>query len=90
VSRVALLDVKLLVALFDPDHVHHEAAHGWFAGARSGGWATCPLTENGLLTDPVQHGLFRGSRDAGGGSAASERVLRERTARLLARRGLAA
>ena len=26
VSRVALLDVNVLVALFDPDHVHHEAA----------------------------------------------------------------
>lgn len=48
-KRVALLDVNVLVALFDPDHVHHEAAHGWFAIGRSGGWATCPLTENGLV-----------------------------------------
>ncbi|MEJ2206616.1 MAG: PIN domain-containing protein [Gemmatimonadota bacterium] len=44
-----LLDVNVLVALFDPEHVHHEAAHRWFAGARSAGWATCPLTENGLV-----------------------------------------
>jgi uncharacterized protein len=49
VSRVALLDVNVLVALFDPDHVHHEAAHRWFADHRPLGWATCPLTENGLL-----------------------------------------
>ena len=48
-SRVALLDVNALVALFDPDHVHHEAAHEWFAANREGGWATCPLTENGLV-----------------------------------------
>jgi uncharacterized protein len=49
VSRVALLDVNVLVALFDPDHVHHEAAHDWLAANRSAGWATCPLTENGLV-----------------------------------------
>jgi hypothetical protein len=49
VSRVALLDVNVLVALFDPDHVHHEPAHAWFAANRSEGWATCPLTENGLV-----------------------------------------
>ncbi len=46
---VALLDVNVLVALFDPDHVHHEAAHRWFAPNRGAGWATCPLTENGLV-----------------------------------------
>ena len=46
---VALLDVNVLVALFDPDHVHHDAAHDWFASNRGGGWATCPLTENGLV-----------------------------------------
>ena len=46
---VALLDVNVLVALFDPDHVHHDAAHEWFASNRAGGWATCPLTENGLV-----------------------------------------
>jgi toxin-antitoxin system PIN domain toxin len=49
VSRVALLDVNVLVALFDPDHVHHESAHVWFAANRKAGWATCPLTENGLV-----------------------------------------
>lgn len=44
-----LLDVNVLVALFDPEHIHHEAAHAWFAAVRDGGWATCPLVENGLL-----------------------------------------
>lgn len=47
--RVALLDVNVLVALFDPDHVHHELAHDWFADHRHHGWATCPITENGLV-----------------------------------------
>ncbi len=45
----ALLDVNLLVALFDADHIHHDAAHDWFADRRARGWATCPLTENGLI-----------------------------------------
>ena len=55
-KRVALLDVNVLVALFDPDHVHHEAVHEWFGVNREAGWATCPLTENGLiriLSNPV-------------------------------------
>jgi len=48
-SRVALLDVNVLVALFDPDHVHHDLAHDWFEDHRAAGWATCPVTENGLI-----------------------------------------
>ena len=47
--RVGLLDINVLVALFDPAHVHHETAHDWFADNREAGWATCPLTENGFL-----------------------------------------
>jgi toxin-antitoxin system PIN domain toxin len=48
-ARVALLDVNVLVALFDPDHVHHDLAHDWFADHRSHGWATCPITQTGLV-----------------------------------------
>lgn len=48
-SRPALLDVNVVVALFDPNHIHHEPAHVWFAERRSSGWATCPLTENGVV-----------------------------------------
>jgi toxin-antitoxin system PIN domain toxin len=47
--RPALLDVNILVALFNPDHIHHEPAHDWFADNRRHGWATCPLTELGLV-----------------------------------------
>ena len=46
---VALLDVNVLIALFHPDHINHDAAHEWFAIHRSGGWATCPVTENGVI-----------------------------------------
>jgi toxin-antitoxin system PIN domain toxin len=48
-GRVALLDVNVLLALFNPDHVHHEPAHDWFADNVAQGWATCPLTENAFL-----------------------------------------
>ncbi len=44
-----LLDVNTLVALFDEAHIHHLAAHEWFAAKGSHGWMTCPITENGLL-----------------------------------------
>lgn len=47
--RTALLDVNLLVALFDTDHPHHEIAHDWFADTHTKGWATCALTQNGFL-----------------------------------------
>jgi hypothetical protein len=49
VSKVALLDVNVSVALFDTEHLHHEAAHRWLEANRRCGWATCPLTENGLI-----------------------------------------
>lgn len=47
---IALLDVNVLVALAWPNHVHHEAAHRWFAGRhKRDGWATCSLTEGGFV-----------------------------------------
>lgn len=42
----ALPDVNVLIALLDPDHIHHEDAHQWF-GAHAGKWAVCPITING-------------------------------------------
>lgn len=44
-----LLDVNVLVALLDPTHIHHERAHGWFAGGAQDDWLTVPLTENGVI-----------------------------------------
>ncbi|MCH8044113.1 MAG: PIN domain-containing protein [Planctomycetes bacterium] len=44
-----LLDINVLIALFDSAHVHHEAAHRWFAAAGASSWATCPITENGFV-----------------------------------------
>ena len=44
-----LLDVNVLIALIDPAHVQHDAAHDWFVKKGKKSWATCPLTENGVM-----------------------------------------
>lgn len=44
-----LLDVNVLIALIDPAHVAHEDAHAWFGATGHVSWATCPITENGVL-----------------------------------------
>ena len=48
-TQPILLDVNVLIALFDPAHIHHDLAHDWFADNRHRGWATTPLTENAVL-----------------------------------------
>ena len=45
----ALLDVNVLLALQDEAHVHHGTAMQWLATHWDGGWASCPLTQNGCL-----------------------------------------
>jgi len=44
-----LLDINVLIALIDPGHVQHDRAHEWFSSKGANAWATCPLTENGVL-----------------------------------------
>ena len=44
-----LLDVNVLIALIDPAHMQHDRVHAWFAAKGRKAWATCPLTENGVL-----------------------------------------
>lgn len=44
-----LLDINVLIALIDPVHVQHNQAHAWFAAKGQKAWATCPLTENGVI-----------------------------------------
>jgi toxin-antitoxin system PIN domain toxin len=39
----------MLLALFQPDHVHHSLAHQWWSANRAKGWASCPLTQNGFV-----------------------------------------
>jgi toxin-antitoxin system PIN domain toxin len=44
-----LLDVNVLIALIDPAHIGHDAVHRWFDAEGRAAWATCPLTENGVI-----------------------------------------
>jgi toxin-antitoxin system PIN domain toxin len=45
----SLIDINVLIALIDPAHIQHDRAHEWFAASGKKAWATCPLTENGVL-----------------------------------------
>ena len=47
--KPALLDLNILTALLWPAHEHHEAAHRWFGARRKARWATCALTQLGLV-----------------------------------------
>lgn len=46
---LALLDANVLIALLDPEHQHHDAAHGWLSQSDGSGFAVCPLVENACL-----------------------------------------
>ena len=46
---VGLLDVNVLVALLVPEHQHHNTSIEWFAAEGSQGWATCAVTELGVI-----------------------------------------
>jgi toxin-antitoxin system PIN domain toxin len=35
--------------LSDDEHLHHSMASEWWASHRNDGWASCPLTQNGLV-----------------------------------------
>jgi len=52
----ALLDINVLIALLDRDHLHHGRAWAWFEGNIGQGWASCPLTENGCIRVMSQPG----------------------------------
>ena len=44
-----LMDVNALIALVDSDHVSHNVMQKWFASHQELGWATCPITECGMV-----------------------------------------
>ncbi|MCV7193048.1 TA system VapC family ribonuclease toxin [Mycolicibacterium brumae] len=45
----ALLDVNVLIALFDSDHVDHGRVRAWLAAEIAHGWASCAITQNGFI-----------------------------------------
>lgn len=73
----ALLDVNVLIALIDGAHTDHQRVHAWASDGLADGWASCAITQNGLiriLSQPAYPGsvtvaaavdLLRMSIDAG-------------------------
>jgi len=62
-SRLAaLLDLNALIALVDSEHASHKAITSWFRQHHRGGWATCPLTENGMVRILSQRKYASGRR----------------------------
>jgi toxin-antitoxin system PIN domain toxin len=45
----ALLDVNVLLALLDTDHVDHRRAREWLGAEIDHGWASCAITQNGCV-----------------------------------------
>lgn len=45
----ALLDINVLLALLDSDHVDHVRAHEWLDDEIATGWASCAITQNGFV-----------------------------------------
>jgi uncharacterized protein len=45
----ALLDVNVIIALLDSDHSFHSRAHQWWVLNKKAGWASCAISENGVV-----------------------------------------
>lgn len=43
------MDINVLLALLDSDHIDHLHAREWLDENIEGGWASCPITENGFV-----------------------------------------
>ncbi len=45
----ALLDVNVLIALLDENHINHGKVSDWLDNHIEHGWASSPLTQNGCV-----------------------------------------
>jgi uncharacterized protein len=45
----ALLDINMLLALLDQQHIHHGRARDWLEAESAAGWASCAITQNGFV-----------------------------------------
>ena len=54
--RRDLLDLNVLIALTDPEHIHRQKVERWFLSTGKDDWGVCPLTEAGFVrvtTNPL-------------------------------------
>ena len=75
----ALLDINVFIALLDPDHTFHNRAHAWWAANQSEGWASCPITENGVVRIMSNPGYSDRTRFAPGDLIARLRTFASQT-----------
>lgn len=71
----ALLDINVLLALFDSDHVDHNRARDWLGAEIGHGWASCAITQNGfvrILSQPHYPGPVSPAEALGRLSAATQ------------------
>jgi toxin-antitoxin system PIN domain toxin len=64
---ICLLDVNVLFVLHQPRHPHYALTARWFAERRGAAFATCPITQAGLLrllTQPIADEPFFDMREA--------------------------
>lgn len=57
--RRNLVDLNVLIALTDAEHIHREKAERWFLSEGKDNWGICPLTEAGFIrvtTNPARPG----------------------------------
>ena len=47
--RRNLLDLNVLIALTDSEHIHRQKAERWFLSTGRSNWGVCPLTEAGFV-----------------------------------------
>ena len=62
-----LFDVNVLIAIADSSHIFHDAIHRWLARCEEQTWASCPVTENGMvrvLSQPAYRGGVRTPAEA--------------------------
>lgn len=52
----ALLDVNVLIALLDQDHLDHARVRRWLTAEIRHGWSSCALTQNGVVRIMSQPG----------------------------------
>ena len=58
----ALLDVNVLIALLDTNHLHYNIAQQWVF-THSAGFSSCPLTQNGALRIMANPSYAAGARN---------------------------
>ena len=62
-----LLDVNVLIALVEHEHLHHQKAQAWLLSSGKGDWGICPLTEAGFVritTNPAYRPVPRALEQA--------------------------